>query len=137
MVTDISQETVRGSITSMDLPVLEHSWRVKYLSAEFLQNYFDKAMGSTFTRRDQEEFLKRQNFTNPATYSIPQFILNHRMGTFRQSSFRDVWKHPDLIARDYATRRNPWKSNFDQLAQLRVSRPRKRKHGDVGSSRDA
>ena len=82
-----------------DQPVLKHSWRVKYLSAEFLQNYFDKAMGSTFIRRDQEEFLKRQNFTNPATYSIPQFILNGRMGTFRQSSSRDVWKNPSFICK--------------------------------------
>ena len=118
-------------------PVLEHSWRIKYLCAEFLRNYFDKAMGSTFKRRDQEEFLKRQKFTNPTTYSMPQFILNHGMGQFRQSSFRDVWKHPDLIAREYATRRHPWKFKVDQLAQLKVSRPRKRKHGDVGSSRDA
>ena len=106
--------------------VEEHTWRVKYLSGEFLRNYIEKAIGSsTFTRKDQEEFSKRQNFSHPALYSIPQFILNHPMGAFRQSSFKDVWRVPGVIATDYTRRQNPWESNFLQLAELNKSRKRK------------
>ena len=99
-------------------PVRENTWRVKYMSEEFLRNYFAKAMGSsTFTRTDQKAFAKRQECRHLEKYSIPQFILNHSMGQFRQSSFKDVWRFPGVIAKDYGKGTNPWEWNFNQLAE--------------------
>ena len=99
-------------------PVREHTWRVKYMSEEFLRNYFAKAMGSsTFTRADQKDFAKRQKCSHPEQYSIPQFILNHPMGQSRQSTFKDVWRFPGLIAKEYGKGTNPGEWNVNQLAE--------------------
>eukprot|EP00973_Karenia_brevis_P002435 328584-Karenia_brevis.AAC.1 len=47
-------------------PVLKHCWRVKFLSAEILLNYFIKVMGpSSFTAKDQEDFLQRHEANDP------------------------------------------------------------------------
>ena len=70
--------------------VREHTWRVKYMSPEFLSNYFQKAMSSsTFTQKDQEAFADRQKCSHPDQYRIPQFLLNHPLGPCRQSTFKD------------------------------------------------
>ena len=81
-------------------PVRENTWRVKYMSEEFLRNYFAKAMGSsTFTSADQRDFAKRQKVSHPGEYSIPQFILNHPMGQSRQSTFKNAWLFLGIITK--------------------------------------
>ena len=95
-------------------PVRGNSWRVKYMSKEFLRNYCAKAMGSsTCTGADQRDFAKRQKVSHPGEYSIPQFILNHPMGQSRQSTFKNAWKYLGIFAKKYDQGTNAWEWNLN------------------------
>ena len=117
--------------------VLEHEWRVQYMSPEFLKNYFEKAMGTkTFTEQDKTLFTSRHKCEHPDEYRIPQFILNQPMGPQECKTFKDGWKDPSVIAKAYAHRKNPWARQFNYLSiQNKEHRPermaRKRKRQDA------
>ena len=83
--------------------VLEHEWRVQYMSPEFLKNYFEKAIGAkNFSEEDKALFVDRQKCQHPEEYCIPQFILNRPMGPQECTRFKDAWKDPSVLAKTYA-----------------------------------
>ena len=114
--------------------VLEHEWRVHYISPEFLRSKFEKTMGTeTFTEEDKDHFVSRQMCNHPADYHIPRLILNHPMEPPEGKKFKTAWKSPENLAQMHDKKRNPWAQNIKsclaynkEVGRSRPGRKRKR-----------